>query len=140
VRAELKRGVSGLAIIGAAAPFVGLLGTVVEVINSFKGILTVGNATRVGSVAGSILEALITAAVGLLVAIPALWMFTHLTRKVDVFDGEMRNSSNELLDQLLEHSQKWRNPHLKADLAGRKVSIPASGARRGIRPICRENR
>jgi biopolymer transport protein ExbB/TolQ len=112
VRAELKRGLSGLAIIGAAAPFAGLVGTAVQIINSFKSI-SYGKAPGVGSVAGGILEALITAAVGLFVAIPAVWMFTHLIRKVDVFDSEMSNSSNELLEQLLEHSQRRRNtgPH-----------------------------
>jgi biopolymer transport protein ExbB/TolQ len=82
----------------------------VEIFSSFKGILTVGKAPGVGSVAGGILEALITAAIGLFVTIPALWMFTHLTRKVDVFDTEMRNSSNELLDQLLLGASSMYRP------------------------------
>ena len=71
VHAELKRGVSGLATIGSTAPFVGLLGTVVGIINAFKTIAT-EKSTGLGAVSGGISEALITTAVGLFVAIPAV--------------------------------------------------------------------
>ena len=69
VHAELKRGVSSLATIGSTAPFVGLFGTVVGIINAFKGIST-EKSTGLGAVAGGISEALVTTAVGLFVAIP----------------------------------------------------------------------
>src|ERR1700720_984928 len=72
VHAELKRGISSLATIGSTSPFVGLLGTVVGIINAFKGIST-QKATGLGAVAGGISEALITTLIGLLVAIPAVW-------------------------------------------------------------------
>src|SRR5512142_3529915 len=55
VHAELKRGVSGLATIGSTAPFVGLFGTVVGIINAFKGIST-EKSTGLGAVAGGISE------------------------------------------------------------------------------------
>src|ERR671926_273757 len=74
VHAELKRGVSSLATIGSTAPFVGLFGTVVGIMNAFKSIST-SKSTGIGAVAGGISEALITTAVGLFVAIPAVWMF-----------------------------------------------------------------
>ncbi len=69
VHAELKRGVSTLATIGSTGPFVGLFGTVLGIINAFKGIST-EKSTGLGAVAGGISEALVTTAVGLFVAHP----------------------------------------------------------------------
>ena len=106
VHAELKRGVSGLATIGSTAPFVGLFGTVVGIINAFKGISAGGGATGLGVVAGGIAEALVTTAVGLFVAIPAVWMFNYYTGKLESFDVEMGNSSSELIDYFLKRSQR----------------------------------
>jgi len=71
VHAELKRGLSGLATIGSTAPFVGLFGTVVGIINAFKGISS-EKSTGLAAVAGGISEALVTTAIGLFVAIPAV--------------------------------------------------------------------
>jgi biopolymer transport protein ExbB len=105
VHAELKRGVSGLATIGSTAPFVGLLGTVVGIINAFKGIST-EKSTGLGAVAGGISEALVTTAIGLFVAIPAVWMFNYFTNKIEAFDVEMGNSSSELIDYFLKRSQR----------------------------------
>jgi biopolymer transport protein ExbB len=105
VHAELKRGVSGLATIGSTAPFVGLFGTVVGIINAFKGIAT-EKATGIGAVAGGISEALVTTAIGLFVAIPAVWMFNYFTNKIEAFDVEMGNSSSELVDYFIKRSQK----------------------------------
>ncbi len=105
VHAELKRGVSSLATIGSTAPFVGLFGTVVGIINAFKGIST-EKSTGLGAVAGGISEALVTTAVGLFVAIPAVWMFNYFTNKIESFDVEMTNSSSELIDYFLKRSQQ----------------------------------
>ena len=105
VHAELKRGVSGLATIGSTAPFVGLFGTVVGIINAFKGIST-EKSTGLGAVAGGISEALVTTAIGLFVAIPAVWMFNFFTNKIEAFDVEMGNSSSELIDYFLKRSQR----------------------------------
>ncbi len=100
VHAELKRGLSGLATIGSTAPFVGLFGTVVGIINSFKGIATQKSA-GLSSVAGGISEALVATALGLLVAIPAVWAFNIFTNKVEAFDVEMDNSSMELINYFI---------------------------------------
>jgi len=105
VHAELKRGVSTLATIGSTAPFVGLFGTVVGIINAFKGIST-EKSTGLGAVAGGISEALVTTAIGLFVAIPAVWMFNYFTNKVEAFDVDMDNSSSELIDYFLKRSQR----------------------------------
>ena len=104
VHAELKRGVSSLATTGSSAPFVGLFGTVVGIINAFRGIST-EKSTGLGAVAGGIAEALVTTAVGLFVAIPAVWMFNYFTEKVSAFDVEMGNSSSELIDYFIKRSQ-----------------------------------
>src|ERR1700733_8448746 len=105
VHAELKRGVSGLASIGSTAPFVGLFGTVVGIINAFKGISN-NKSTGLGAVAGGISEALVTTAIGLFVAIPAVWMFNFFTNKIEAFDVEVGNSSSELIDYFLKRSQR----------------------------------
>src|SRR3954453_21364171 len=101
VHAELKRGLGGLATIGSTAPFVGLFGTVMGILNAFKGIST-EKATGLAAVAGGIAEALVTTAFGLLVAIPAVMMFNYLTGRVEAFDVEMDNSSSELIDYFLK--------------------------------------
>jgi biopolymer transport protein ExbB/biopolymer transport protein TolQ len=105
VHAELKRGVSGLATIGSTAPFVGLFGTVAGIINAFRGISTQKSA-GLGAVAGGISEALVTTAIGLFVAIPAVWMYNYFTNRIEAFDVEMGNSSSELIDYFLKRSQQ----------------------------------
>jgi biopolymer transport protein ExbB len=105
VHAELKRGVSSLATIGSTAPFVGLAGTVLGIINAFRGIST-EKSTGLGAVAGGISEALVTTLVGLFVAIPAVMMFNYFTNRVEAFDVEMGNSSSELIDYFLKRAQR----------------------------------
>jgi biopolymer transport protein ExbB/biopolymer transport protein TolQ len=104
VHAELKRGISSLATVGSTAPFVGLLGTVLGIIHAFQGIST-EKSTGLGAVAGGISEALVTTALGLFVAIPAVMMFNYFTNRVEAFDVEMGNSSSELIDYFLKRSQ-----------------------------------
>src|SRR6202050_1458144 len=96
VHAEMKRGLSGLATIGSTAPFVGLFGTVTGIINAFKGIQN-SKATGLSAVAGGISEALVTTAMGLIVAVPAVWAYNYFTNKVESFDVEMDNSSMALM-------------------------------------------
>ncbi len=105
VHAELKRGIPNLATIGATAPFVGLFGTVVGIINAFKGIST-EKSTGLGAVAGGISEALVATAIGLFVAVPAVWMYNIFTSRIEAFDVEMDNSSSELIDYFLKRTQR----------------------------------
>jgi biopolymer transport protein ExbB len=97
---DLKRGLGGLATIGSTAPFVGLFGTTVGIINAFMGMKTEETA-GIAAVAGGIAEALITTAMGLFVAVPAVWAFNAFTNKVETFTVEMDNSSSELIDFFL---------------------------------------
>ena len=105
VHAKLKRGLSVLATIGATAPFVGLLGTVIGILNAFQQIAT-QKTSGIGAVAGGISEALVTTAFGLLVAIPAVMAFNYFTGRVEAFDVEMDNSSTELIDYFIKQSHK----------------------------------
>jgi len=98
---ELERGLSGLATIGSTAPFVGLLGTVIGIIDAFREIQS-AQTTGFTAVAGGISEALVTTALGLTVAIPAVMMFNYFTSKIKAFDVEMDNSSSELVDYFLK--------------------------------------
>jgi biopolymer transport protein ExbB/biopolymer transport protein TolQ len=105
VHAKLKRGLSVLATIGATAPFVGLLGTVIGILHAFQQIAT-QKTSGIGAVAGGISEALVTTAFGLLVAIPAVMAFNYFTGRVESFDVEMDNSSSELIDYFIKQSHK----------------------------------
>src|SRR5437764_1041730 len=107
VNAELKRGVSGLATIGSTAPFVGLFGTVLGIINAFRKIQEM-HTTGLTAVAGGIAEALVTTAIGLFVAVPAVWVYNYFTGKIEAFDVEMSNSSSELIDYFIKRRQRGR--------------------------------
>ena len=105
VHAKLKRGLAVLATIGSTAPFVGLFGTVVGILNAFQQIAT-QKTSGIGAVAGGISEALVTTAFGLLVAIPAVMAFNYFTGRVEAFDVEMDNSSSELIDYFIKQSRR----------------------------------
>jgi len=101
--ADLKKGMGSLATIGATAVFVGLLGTTLGVINAFQGIAATGSG-GLGAVSAGIAEALVGTAVGLFVAIPAVWFYNALTSKIEFFAVEMDNSSSELVDYFIKKS------------------------------------
>jgi len=105
VHAKLKRGLGVLATVGSTAPFVGLLGTVIGILNAFQQIAT-QKSSGIGAVAGGISEALVTTAFGLLVAIPAVMTFNYFSGRVESFDVEMDNSSSELVDYFIKQSHK----------------------------------
>ncbi|MDT4953745.1 MAG: biopolymer transport protein TolQ [Acidobacteriota bacterium] len=107
--AEFRRGLSGLATIGSTAPFVGLFGTVYGILHAFQSMKTNASA-GIEAVAGGISEALITTALGLVVAVPAVWLFNYFTGKVDSFIVEMDNSASELIDYFLKSRTKLLNP------------------------------
>ena len=98
---DLKKGINALATIGSTAPFVGLLGTVVGVIVAFTGIAATGGGGIAGVSAG-IAEALVETALGLFVAIPAVWFYNFLTSRLEYFNVEMDNSSSELVDYFIK--------------------------------------
>jgi biopolymer transport protein ExbB/TolQ len=104
---DFKRGLGGLATIGATAPFVGLFGTTIGIINAFQGMKTEETA-GIAAVAGGIAEALVTTAFGLFVAVPAVWAFNAFTNKIETFTVEMDNSSSELIDYFLKKRGETR--------------------------------
>ena len=99
--ADLKKGMGILATIGSTAVFVGLLATTLGVINAFQGIAQTGSG-GLGAVSGGISEALVGTAIGLFVAIPAVWFYNYLTGRVEYFNVEMDNSSSELVDYFIK--------------------------------------
>ena len=100
---DLKKGLGILATIGSTAVFVGLLATTVGVINAFKGIAATGSC-GLGDVSGGISEALVGTAIGLFVAIPAVWFYNNLTGRLEYFTVELDNSSSELVDYFIKKS------------------------------------
>jgi len=98
---DFKKGLSVLATVGATAPFVGLFGTVIGIINAFGAIKNAG-AGAIGEVSGGIAEALITTAFGLFVAIPAVWLYNYFTGRVERVQHEMGNVTADMLDYLVD--------------------------------------
>src|SRR5580765_564291 len=83
ITAELKRGLGILATTGATAPFVGLLGTTMGIVTAFQGMSASGGSGSLAAITGGVAEALITTAFGLLVAIPAVWLYNYFATKID---------------------------------------------------------
>jgi biopolymer transport protein ExbB/biopolymer transport protein TolQ len=98
---DLKKGVASLATIGATAPFIGLLGTTIGVINAFVGIAATGSG-GIGAISAGISEALVKTALGLFVAIPAVMFYNYLTGRLEYLTVEMDNSSSELVDYFIK--------------------------------------
>ncbi len=97
-----KRGLGLLATVGSTAPFVGLLGTVMGIVNSFQSMAATGSG-GLGTVSAGISEALITTAFGLLVAIPAVMAYNFLQGWVDDRTVDISESANEFLDVVAKH-------------------------------------
>lgn len=97
----IKRGLGILATTGSTAPFVGLLGTTMGIVNAFTGMAQSGGG-GLGAISAGIAEALITTAFGLMVAIPAVWAYNYFQTKVDNITAEMTYSSKEMIDYLIK--------------------------------------
>jgi biopolymer transport protein ExbB len=93
---RVSRGVGILATIGATAPFVGLFGTVWGIMNSFIGI-SEAHTTNLAVVAPGIAEALLTTAIGLVAAIPAVVIYNHLARVISGYKAMLGDASAQLL-------------------------------------------
>ncbi len=96
---RLETNLSFLATVGSVSPYIGLFGTVWGIMNSFRGLANVGQAT-LASVAPGIAEALVATAMGLFAAIPAVISFNHFVRNLERlstrFDSFMDELSNTL--------------------------------------------
>ncbi len=101
----LKKGMGSLATIGALSPFVGLLGTVAGIIKVFADLKTKG-AGDINALAGSIGEALGTTALGLIVAIPAVWFYNLLTNKQDQVVTNINNAASQMIDEFIRRESQ----------------------------------
>jgi biopolymer transport protein TolQ len=98
-REELSGGLVGLAVIGSISPLLGLLGTVIGVMNAFLGIVATGS-TNIGAVAPGVAEALVTTVVGLAVAIPAVIGYNYFVSRLNIVSGELEGFSSEFIGTL----------------------------------------
>ncbi len=102
VLSEFKRGTGILATVGSTAPFVGLLGTTMGIVNAFTGMAQAGASGGLAGISAGIAEALITTAFGLMVAIPAVWGYNYFATKIENLSVEMTYTSKELIDYLIK--------------------------------------
>jgi biopolymer transport protein ExbB len=115
---QLRQGLGFLATIGSTAPFVGLFGTVVGIINAFRSIAATGSG-GMSVVSGGIAEALVSTALGIFVAIPAVVAFNHFTGKIETFHVQMNRVSSQLVNRL------FKVPELKGlDVEVAEVKAP----------------
>jgi len=98
---QMKRGLGFLATIGSTAPFIGLFGTVVGIINAFRGIAATGSG-GMAAVSGGIAEALVATALGIFVAIPAVVAFNYFMGGLENFQVEMNRASSQLVNHLFK--------------------------------------
>jgi biopolymer transport protein ExbB len=101
---ELKSGLGVLATIGATAPFVGLLGTTLGIVNSFMGMAEHGGGLE--AVSSGIAEALIATAIGLIAAIPAVWLYNYFTARLDTLFSELAYAGREMIDWMMTRQAK----------------------------------
>ena len=98
---DLKGGLGFMATIGSTAPFIGLFGTVVGIINAFRSIAATGSG-GMSVVSGGIAEALVSTALGIFVAIPAVVSFNHFTGKIETFHVQMNRATSQLVNCLFK--------------------------------------
>ncbi len=108
--AAVKRGLGLLATVGSTAPFVGLFGTVIGIVNAFEQMAVAGQG-GLGVVAAGIAEALVATALGIGVALPAVWLFNYLTQRIGTVLSEMECAAEELAVAALSHARPTTAQH-----------------------------
>lgn len=96
---DLKSGMGLMATVASTAPFVGLLGTTWGVITAFQGMATAGGGLE--AISAGIAEALITTAIGLIVAITAVWLFNYFTARTETLFTELAYAGREMIDWMM---------------------------------------
>jgi biopolymer transport protein ExbB/TolQ len=140
---DLNRGMNVLASTGSTAPFVGLLGTVLGIINAFKMIAATGSG-GIGTIGAAIGEALVVTGYGLIVAIPAVLVFNWLSGRIANYEAGLLNSGNELVDRLELDLRTQQNAPAAAVSEPAQPSAPPSSTQSPSvppvrRPIPRPN-
>ena len=93
--AKLQKGMTILATVGSTAPFVGLFGTTMGVVNAFQGMATAGSG--LASISAGISEALITTGVGIFVAVIGVWVFNYFNFRIAKVSDELNSSEAEFV-------------------------------------------
>lgn len=119
---SLHKGMGVLASTGSTAPFVGLLGTVLGIINAFQLIAASGSG-GIGTIGAAIGEALIVTGYGLCVAIPTVLGFNYLSAKIAQYEQGLTNAGSELTDRL-ETATPAAQPDTKAHEARAEKRAP----------------
>jgi biopolymer transport protein ExbB/TolQ len=117
---QLNRGMNVLASTGSTAPFVGLLGTVLGILNAFK-LIAANGSGGIATIGGAISEALVVTGGGLMVAIPSVLVFNWLSARLAEYESGMINAGSELVDRL--ETGAGFGPH-----AATGHAAPATGA------------
>ena len=101
---RVERGLSALAVLGAVAPLLGLLGTVTGMINTFR-VITLFGTGDPKLMSGGISEALVTTELGLAVAIPIMLLHTYLSRRTDSIVGDMEGKAVQMANLIQLNNQ-----------------------------------
>ncbi|MGE0787840.1 MAG: MotA/TolQ/ExbB proton channel family protein [Sandaracinaceae bacterium] len=96
---SLNRGLNILASTGSTAPFIGLLGTVLGILNAFR-LIGEESSGGMATIGPAISEALVVTGYGLLVAIPTVLVFNWLSGRIAKYEAGLANAGSELVDQL----------------------------------------
>lgn len=96
-----ERGHSELATIGSSAPFIGLFGTVWGIMDALKNISLSGHVS-IEVVAGPVGEALITTAIGIATALPAVYFYNHIARQLQLRHSDLEKFSSQMVNVLIE--------------------------------------
>jgi biopolymer transport protein ExbB len=120
---RLERGLSPLAIFGAVAPLLGLLGTVTGMIETFR-VITLFGTGDPKLMSGGISEALVTTELGLAVAIPIMLLHTFLQRRVDHIIGEMEEKAVSLTN-IMQKERRQNDSSLHLECTDEKEKMAA---------------
>jgi biopolymer transport protein ExbB/TolQ len=137
MRARLRLGIGPLQNVAATAVFIGVGTTVLDIPNAFRG--GCDRCTGFSLVAGGMAMSLYFTALGLSVAIPAMWFANHLIVRSERLDMEVSNAASELLSQLFAHPEIERKLAIPAETGGnaptKKWGIPYDHQRSLLVPI-----
>ena len=103
--ARLRKGMNILATTGSTTPFVGLVGTIFGIINAF-GMMSAAGGGDLTAVSGGIAEALVSTAVGIVVAIVGVWMYNYFNATIDDIVKDMTVTCQDLIDWSKKESLK----------------------------------
>ena len=117
----LNRGVWGLELIATVSPLLGLLGTVLGMIEAFKALQVAGSQVNPAILSGGIWQALMTTAAGLAVAIPVLLIFKWLERRINAIGEEMEDAVTRVFTRSL-----WAAPKTAGKSGPAGGALPAS--------------